>query len=173
MDNWEQLNQYDHSFESDYFETAVTKYSSHVGEFLMRFSLLEHQLNVKIANIIHDHTHEIGYQIMENMNMRSKIDLFIRLCNRMEDACDNKEKNKLLEIKKMLNDINTFRNSIAHAYWHSIEKNWKVRTKFSTDQEWGGVIFKNKIISPKDVKAKIKEITKLISKFEKYREDFQ
>jgi len=170
MDNdTEKLEQYDY-IDDDFFDKAVKKYSEALGKFFMEFSDLEHELNITIADIICEHSHDLGYQIMERMSMRNKIDLFYRLFAFRESHFESKEKSKLRDIKVSLIDLNNFRNLLAHANWKTIQKDGSVRTRFISDKNSGCVEFKKIIIKPKDIRANIKEIYKLTSKLYYYRE---
>lgn len=95
--NNEQLSQYDY-IEDEFYDKALRTYSTAIGEFFMEYSALEHELNVTIAEIINSRTHEIGYKIMETMNMRPKIDLFYRLYNSMGNITGSNKQAKLKEV---------------------------------------------------------------------------
>lgn len=57
--DFEELEQCDY-IDSDYLEEVQSKYSSVIGEFMIDFSYLEHEINLAIADIIHDDMHETG-----------------------------------------------------------------------------------------------------------------
>jgi hypothetical protein len=175
MNNYRDLDQYDY-FDSDYFNTALVKYGDLIGMFLMHFSSLEHELNIAVAEIINDRTHEIGYSIIEGLTIRNKIELFYRMHNKYAGVAEANEKKtamvkeKLKAVRSSLNIINDFRNIIAHANWETIQKGGRVRVKFASDKESGMITFKNVVIKPKDIREKIKEIEKLKTKIYFYKD---
>ncbi len=159
-DEWEEMEQYDY-VDTGYFNKAVKVYSESIGEFLMNFSELEHELNIAIAEIISDRAHEMGYSIMERMAMRQKIGLFYRMYARLESAAQKGQKRQLNSIKKNLISLSEFRNTLAHANWGTVQKNGNVRTKILSDKESGLVRFKNIVIKPGDIRRKTKEVIEL------------
>ncbi|MCX6822852.1 MAG: hypothetical protein NTX91_02545 [candidate division SR1 bacterium] len=175
MNNDEELDQYDYINNEDYPD-AVKKYSEVLGKFFMEFSLLEHELNTSIAEIINDASHDIGYQVMEQMKMGNKIDLFYRLYNSMLSYSNEikskkiKRKERLNNIKSSLGIINDFRNQLAHANRQTIQKNGLVRTRFSSDKISGQIKLKNIQIKPNDIRIKINEINKIANKLRNYKE---
>lgn len=169
MEEIETLEQYDY-VEDDYFDHAMQTYGEALGKFLMKFSTLEHELNIAISDILSQRAHDIGYMIMERMRMIDKIELFYRLYNSLECFNEKKGKQGLSEIKKAFISMSEFRNYLAHANWQTIKKNGAVRIKFMTDKDSGYIKFRNIIIKPKEIRAKTKEIDKIINKLLNYTE---
>lgn len=168
-DQLTELEQYDY-IDDDYFEQAVSKYSSLIGEFLMHFSYLEHELEIAIAEFVNDRSHDVGYLFITKIDrMSDKIDLFYKYYKMFEHFTD-KESTQLKEIVKALKSMSEFRNHLAHAKWQSIKKDGVVRVKVKSDKSTGVIQFKNVIIKPKDIRAKIKEIDRLVDKIDRYRE---
>jgi hypothetical protein len=160
----EGLDQWDY-IDDEYFDEALSKYGELIGHLLMHFSVLEHELNVAIAEMISGRTHEIGYAIMERMAMRNKIELFYKLYNMYATAM-GEQKEDLEKIKNALIEINDFRNLIAHANWLTIQNNGSVRTKFISDKNTGWIKFKNIVIKPEDILAQIEAIQDLTEKID-------
>lgn len=164
-----ELDQYDF-IDDEYFFKAMLKYSWDIGEFLMNFSYLEHELEVAIAEFISDRGHDVGYLFITKIDeLSEKIDLFYKYY-KMFEYDTNKEKTELKEIFKALISISQFRNQLAHAKWQTMQKDGKVRTKIKINTTTGRIEFKNVIIKPKDIRAKIKEIHRIIKKIDKYKE---
>ncbi len=163
------LEQYDYA-DGEYLEKAVVKYSHLIGLFLINFSILEHELNLAIADFMFDDCHEIGFVIIEKATTSNKIELFYKMYIRLESLKDKKNKDVLNQIKKQLELINTFRNNIVHANWESLTKEGFVRTKIIVDNQEGYVKFKKVQITPKIIRQKIKEIKKLINQIDEYKE---
>lgn len=163
------LEQYDYT-DGEYLEKAVDKYSPLIGLFLINFSILEHELNLAIADFMFDDCHEIGFVIIEKLTTSNKIELFYKMHIRLESLKDKKNKGVLNQIKKQLESINTFRNNIVHANWESLTKDGFVRTKIIFDNEEGYVKFKKIQITPKIIRQKIKAIKKLINQIDEYKE---
>ncbi len=163
------LEQYDY-IDDDYFEKAVDKYSSLIGEFFMHFSYLEHEIEIAIAEFVSNRSHDVGYLFITKIDrMSDKIDLFYKYYKMLEH-CMDKESIELKEIVKALITISEFRNNLAHAKWQSVQKDGTVRVKVKSDKSTGVIQFKNVIIKPKDIRARIKEIDRLIDKIDRYTE---
>ena len=173
MDNnqkdYDELDQYDFS-DGEYLEKVADKYFPIVGEFLISFSILEQDINIAIADFLHDDCHETGFVIIEKLTTSNKIDLFYKMYVRLESFNNKKHKAILIKIKKQLVKLNSFRNSIVHASWQSLTKEGFVRTKIIVDNEEGFVKFKKIEIKPKIIRQKIKEIDKLSEQIDEYKE---
>ncbi|PIY72191.1 hypothetical protein COY87_02255 [Candidatus Roizmanbacteria bacterium CG_4_10_14_0_8_um_filter_33_9] len=168
--DYDELEQYDYS-DGEYLEKVVDKYSPLVGLFLVNFSILEQDLNLAIADFMHDDCHETGFVIIEKLTTSNKIELFYKMYVRLESFKDKKNKEVLDKIKKQLETLNSFRNNIVHANWQSLTKGGFVRTKIVVDNQEGYVKFKKVKITPKIIRQKIKEIEKLINQIDKYKEN--
>ncbi len=163
------LEQYDY-IDDDYFEKAIDKYSFLIGEFFMNFGYLENELEISIAEIVSDRSHDVGYLFITKIDrMSDKIDLFYKYYKMFEHHTDKKGR-KLKEITDGLISVNEFRNNLAHAKWQSIKKDGSVRVKIKSDKESGVIMVKNITIKPKDIRTKIKEIGKLVIKIDNYKE---
>lgn len=164
------LEQYDY-INDDYFEKAIGRYSSIIGEFFMNFSYLEHELEIAIADIVSTRSHDLGYLFITKIDrMSDKIDLFYKYYKMFEHHCTNTKRTNLKEIVDMLISISEFRNNLAHAKWQSIQKDGTVRVKIKNDKTTGVIKFKNVVIKPKDIRVKIQEIDQLLYKIDVYRE---
>lgn len=169
-DHITELDQYDY-IDDGYFEVAVGKYSSLIGEFFMNFSYLEHELEIAIAEFVSDRSHDVGYLFITKIDrMSDKIDLFCKSYKFFEHFTD-KESTPLKEITKALISMSEFRNKLAHAKWQSIQKDGVVRVKVKNDKSTGVIQFKNVVIKPKDIRSRIKEIDRLVDKINSYREE--
>ncbi|MCX5782117.1 MAG: hypothetical protein NT145_05385 [Elusimicrobia bacterium] len=166
---YEELDQYDY-LTDEYFDKVQDRYSISIGKFLINFSLLEHELNLAIAEILHQGSHESGYVVIEKLSTYDKIDLFYKMYARLESVSDKKHKCLLNNITEGLKSINTFRNTIIHANWQSLSKEGYVRSKIVVDSQEGYVKFKKVIVTPKIIRQKINEIRKLINKIDEYNE---
>jgi hypothetical protein len=81
--NYDKLEQYTFP-DSEYIEKAADRYSPLIGLFLINFSILEHDLNITIAEFLHNDAHETGFVILEKLNISNKIDLFYKMNVRLE-----------------------------------------------------------------------------------------
>lgn len=167
--DYEPLGQYDY-YDNEYLDKVIEKYSSLVGLFIIKFSGLEHEINIAIAEFLGDDYHETGYVIVEHLSISNKIDLFYKMHTRLESLNEKKNKGRLDEIKSRLLTLNTFRNFIAHANWETLTRDGFVRVKIMVDNQEGFVKFKKIQITLKILKDNIKEIDKLIDIILKYRE---
>lgn len=168
-ESYDELDQYDY-IDGEYLEKVVDKYSPLIGLFLINFSILEHELNLAIADFISDRAHEKGFVIIEKLTTSNKIELFYKMYVRLESFKDKKNKDVLNKIRKKLESLNTFRNGIVHANWQSLSKDGFVRTKIVVDNQVGYVKFKKVQITPKIIRPKIKEIERLTDQIDKYKE---
>lgn len=168
-EDYDELEQYAYP-DGEYLEKAVDRYGSPIGLFLIDFSILEHDLNIAIAEFLHDDAHETGFVIIEKLTTSNKIDLFYKMYVRLESFKDKKNKEVLNKIREQLESLNTFRNNIVHANWQSLTKDGFVWTKIVVDNQEGYVKFRKVQITPKIIKQKIKEIEKLTDLIDNYKE---
>lgn len=167
--DYDELEQYDFS-DGEYLEKVADKYFPLVGEFLISFSILEQELNIAIADFLHDDCHETGFVIIEKLTTSNKIDLFYKMYVRLESFNNKKHKAILDKLRNQLNELNSFRNNIVHANWQSLTKEGYVRAKIVVDTDEGFVKFKKVLMTPKVIKQKIKEIDGLSEKIDEYKE---
>ena len=169
QEDYDELEQYAYP-DGEYLEKVVDRYSSPIGLFLINFSILEHELNITIADCLHDDAHEPGFVIIEKLTTSNKIDLFYKMYVRLESFKDKKNKDVLNEIREQLESLNTFRNNIVHANWQSLTKDGVVWTKIVVDNQEGYVKFRKVQITPKIIRQKIKEVEKLTDLIDNYKE---
>lgn len=168
--DYDELDQYDFS-DGEYLEKVADKFSPLVGQFLISFSILEQELNIAIADFLHDDCHETGFVIVEKLTTRNKIDLFYKMYVRLE-SFNNKKHNAILDqLRNLLNELNSFRNNVVHANWQSLTKEGYVRVKIVVDTDEGYVKFKKVPMTPKTIKQKIIEIDKLSEKISEYKDN--
>lgn len=160
----EKLNQWDLIHE-DYIETKIVDYSYYIWEFLIRFSELEHEINISIANLITERSHDKWYSIIEWLSFSSKLDMYNRLSKWYISISDNKSiSEKFKNIVKDIKKLSEFRNILAHSNWSSMKKWWFVRVKFYSDKEDWFVTFKYIKILPRNIKSKITKVENIIEK---------
>lgn len=167
--NYEILGQYDF-YDDEHLEKVIKKYSSLIGLFVIKYSSLEHEIDIAIAEFLGDDYHETGYVIIEKLTIGNKIDLFYKMHSRLESFKEKKNKKQLDNIKSRLLSSNSFRNNVAHANWESLTKDGFVRVKIIVDNEEGYVKLKKVQITPKILRDNIKEIDRLVDAIFKYRE---
>ena len=167
QNGYEELEQYDY-FASDHINKVSGDYAPLLGLFIINFSILEDLLNSAIADSVNDRTHHFGFIIIERLTIKNKIDLFYNLNLLCESYSDSNKKEKLNDIKNKCLALNTFRNNIAHANWHSLADNGYVRTKIVVDNEDGFVKFRRLQITPKIIEQKLKELDDLIDLIDCY-----
>ena len=71
---YEELEQYD-GLDTEVMGNLGRKYAFLIGKFLLSFSYLEHLLDIEIASVINERTHEIGYTVIKNLSYSQKIEL--------------------------------------------------------------------------------------------------
>lgn len=164
----EDLEQYDGY--GGYLEDKEDRYAPLLGYFLLDFSVLEHSLNLALAEELHGSTHEIGYVVMEKLKTFDKIELFSKLYLRLVSFQGPKGKSILAAIKKRLEDLNTFRNIIVHANWSTIDQENFVRTKIKVDTDEGYVKFRNIKITTTMIRAQSREAQRLSDDLDEFSE---
>jgi len=165
----EHMEQYDYVDDS-YVVEVEDKYAPYIGIFLMRFSALEHSLNIRIANRLGDDWHSTGYMIIERLTISNKINLFTKLYSELLSFQGKKGKEKLKLIVKLLEDLNKFRNSIVHSNWATLDKEGYVRTRIEIDNDIGQVNFKKVKITKSIINQKISSVIKTIDSLETFSE---
>lgn len=171
-DDTEWLDQYDYGGRDTHTDKVHQIIAPLIGEFLIYFSELEHDLNIAIADIVSLHSHETGYLIVERMNFSSKIDLYYRLhlaylakVSYKRSASKKVYVENLGRMRKQIEQINSLRNSIVHADWVSIKRDGNVRVKILTDGEEGRVRFRTSKFSQKQLKSEIIKLHKFMKIF--------
>jgi hypothetical protein len=167
--NYEALGQYDY-YDDEYLDKVIEKYSALIGLFIIKYSSLEHEIDIAIAEFLGDDFHETGYVIIEKLTISNKIDLFYKMHSRLESFKEKKNKMLLDDIKKRLLALNTFRNNIAHANWETLTKEGYVRVRIVVDNDEGFVKLKKVQITPKILRDSIKDINRIENSIFKYRE---
>lgn len=166
---YERLEQYDY-VDTEHIERIENMYGLRIGLFLIRFSFLEHNLNLVIAEVINDHAHDMGYQIIENLSFNNRIELFYKLYLQLTSFTDKKYLPLLRSIKGNLNSLNAFRNTLAHANWSTITKEGYVRIKIITDSDDGFIKFKTVKITIKQIRQNINQLTSVERDMDKFIE---
>jgi hypothetical protein len=165
----EELDQYDWA-EGEEIDFQRDRYAMRIGHLVIDFSLLESSLNLALVESFHGGSHEPGYVVVEKLRMSDKIDLFNKMYLRMVHFQSKKGKDELAVIRKRLEDVNTFRNMVAHANWATLDEERFVRTKVKVDPEEGNVTFKNVKITTTLIRQKVREIRSLTNALEKFSE---
>jgi hypothetical protein len=161
------VEQFDY-VDGGYIEKVKAKYAPRIGLFLIRFSSLEHALDIHLAERLSDRAHHFGYVLIEGMRLDSKIKLFRKLFLGFVKATNPKFAANVETIVKRLHAARTFRNYVAHANWNSLQNNGYVRTKI--DASDGEVVFKRVRISPKVINAWTRRVIALEKKLDEFVE---
>ncbi len=141
----------------EYIDKVKSKYARDIGLFLIRFSSLEHTLDIPIDDFLMDRSHQRGYIVIEGLSLNSKIELFRKLFyGLIIRATQPKRVTKLGALVKRLHAVRVFRNHLAHANWNTLENTGYVRTKI--DEKDGEVIFKRVRITPNVINAWIRRV---------------
>ncbi len=149
------LDQFDY-VETDYMDSHIEIYSPLIGQYVIEFSYLEHNLNLLVADLISDRSHDHGYIITMKMKMYDKIELLERMASHGKFHGISELKKILPTIPK-LKAVNTFRNSVAHAVWATMKPSGATRTKTKVDSN-SGVWFQNKTLSKNVIKSELKKL---------------
>lgn len=165
----EDLCQYDY-YEDDYIEKVYDKYSKLIGAFMIKFSELEHELNIAIAETFFDDDHSVGYRVIKNLNFINKIELFYEIHLEIATHVCEKDKINLKKIRAGLDEIRIFRNQLVHANWQTLTKKGFVRTKIDSDKNEGNIQFINIQMLPKTISKFTNKVDSLTLKIWSYKE---
>ncbi|MEK7510836.1 MAG: hypothetical protein AAB582_01190 [Patescibacteria group bacterium] len=141
---YEDLDQYD-GWNDEILERWDGQYAHHIGKFMIVFSALEHSLDVGLATLINDRSHDEGYVIIKDLDVQAKIDLFYDLAYPRVQWMQKKRSRRMTElatIKKQLQELSELRNKVAHARWMTMDKDGYVRVDARTHKENGFVTFR-------------------------------
>ena len=177
IDDWknkvkgEDIEQYDF-VDFDNETKVLSKFSEVIGNFLIYFNNLEHELNLAIACIFIDDAVHMGYLVTKELMFRNKIELFNDLYSTSIFYSKKKEVGikKLKILYKDLTNMNIFRNNIIHADWLTLDKDNYVRTKIITDDEGKMVKGKKIKITPGIIKANINKIESIVNKLDEIQQ---
>jgi hypothetical protein len=159
---YEKLEQYDYADNEDFTLSEVkSMFAEEIGGFIISFNSIENELNISIAELLHQGTHEFGYQVVERLMMKNKIDLFYKLYLSLASHTKKKHKDHLKKLKDDLDDLNDFRNMIVHGNWILYNKDGYLRSKFTSDKDEGYIKFKFTQIGKYDFKKKMKKLVGL------------
>lgn len=161
----EKLDQRDF-INDDYIENKKYDYSYLLWLFFIKFSELEHEINISTVNLINERTHDIWYSIIESLSFSNKLEIFTKLSKKYI-SISGKDKTileKLNYLIKNIKEISEFRNILAHANWISARKWWFIRVKIISDKEDWLVNFKYIKILPRNIKWKITKIDNILEK---------
>jgi hypothetical protein len=154
----EPLEQYDW-FDDHYIDKVARRYEARIGRVLIRFSELEYDLDIAIAERLSDGSHELGYLVLEGSSLNNKIELFRRLLHAVVRYLRRSRVKKLQSIVKQLHAARIFRNYVAHANWRTLERSGYVRTRVS--EKDGEIVFKKVRITPSVLDAWYRRIDHL------------
>ena len=143
----------------DYVDKVARRYEARIGRFLMRFSELEHNLDIAIVEGVLDRAHSLGYLVIEGHTLNTKIELFRKLYQAYTKAVVPSRMKKLRGLVKRLHEARVFRNYVAHANWRTLERSGYVRTRVGEKE--GDVVFKKVRITPSSLEAWHRRIVRL------------
>jgi hypothetical protein len=161
------IEQFDY-ISTDNIYKQIRSYAYYIGKYFIKFSELEHEINLGISSIVFDDSDEEGYRLIKYLSTANKIEF---LCNSYKSRCfhyqfsDQKDRNaakKLIEkIEGELRKEKTFRNIVGHANWISLTRNNYVRIKIIERED--RVVIKSVKVTPTILKDHIKKIDYILN----------
>ena len=146
-------------------------------DVIISFNILEDNVNILIADFLHQRTHQVGYIVIANLSVQQKIDLLESMSRHIKWRNNELPKDERISvsIKKLLDElkhINRERNKIVHSFPSqdqiSIDDEYEdiffVRTKLGRDKK--GVYGMFKILT-------VEIISDLINRIENITEEIQ
>jgi hypothetical protein len=171
---YEELEQYDSRWDDEVIAKKEEQYASCIGSFLIWFSNLEHSLDIELANLILECSHDKGYLIIKDLEMFEKIELFYNLAFPQVNLAEKKKVLKLKQlntIRKQLEDIIVLRNKIAHAKWNTLDEDGFVRVDTKTNKENGFIKFRKFKITPTIMRQGMRDIENLAEKLSTFTDN--
>ena len=171
---YEELEQYDSRWDDEIMEKKEKRYASHIGSFLIWFSNLEHSLDIELANLISERSHDDGYIIIKDLEMFEKIELYYNLAFPRVNFSEKRKVLKLKQlgtIRKKLEKLTILRNKIAHAKWNTLDKDGFVRVDTKTNKENGFIKFKKSKITPVIMRQGMRDIENLAEKISTFTDN--
>lgn len=166
----ESLDQYD-LVTDDYIDKVARRYESRIGRLFIRFSELEHNLDIAIVEHVSDRSHDLGYMVLDGLSLYNKIELFRRLLHSYTKHVRPSRLKSFPSIVTKLHEARTFRNYVAHANWRTLETSGYVRTKV-TEKE-GDIVFKKVRVTPSVLDAWVRRIDRLDALLYEFVEESQ
>ncbi len=157
--NLGKLEQYDY-IDDEFIGETSPDYIEAIGLFVLEFSALEHEINLRIADQINDRAHFQGYQVIELLSSKDKIDLFSRWVGAYMVMGNSKKKTRFNRLVQKLRELNAFRNKVLHANWMSAAKDGTVRTRIVINEGEGAVRFERTKITPTLINKKSEECSR-------------
>jgi hypothetical protein len=154
----ELLEQYDFAY-GDYIDKVARRYEARIGRFFIRFSELEHTLDIAIAEWLSDRSHELGYLVLEGYSLNNKIQLFRRLLHSHTKLLRPSRMKTFQSIVKKLDEARIFRNYVAHANWQTLERSGYVRTRVAEKE--GVIVFRKVRVTPSVLDAWYRRLERL------------
>jgi len=170
---YEELEQYD-SWDDEVMDKKEERYAYCIGSFLIRFSNLEHSLDIELANLINDRSHDDGYIIIKDLELFEKIELYYNLAFVRANLAEKRKALKLKQlgtIRKQLEELAMLRNKIAHAKWNTLDKDGFVRVDTKTNKENGLIKFRKFKITPTIMKQSMLDIANLDEKLSAFTDN--
>ncbi|HTA27822.1 MAG TPA: hypothetical protein VK809_08535 [Bacteroidia bacterium] len=142
-------------------------YASLIGTYLIRFSNLEHTLELGIAGLINDNNFDEGYVIIKDLDFSGKIELFYNITLMFTNYTLKRRKqkiNRLNSIKEKLQELSILRNKIAHAKWYTLDSEGYIRVDTKMNKESGLIKFRKFKLTTNVIKNGINDIKQLNAK---------
>ena len=166
-----EIEQYDYVNDENE-DKIVEKYAKSIGQLLIHFNNLDHELNQAISHIFCDDAIHQGYSVTKDLMFRNKVELFNDLYTQLIASTDKMKKMiKLNFLYNELLNLNTFRNSVIHANWLTLDEDCYVRTKVIVDKDDGWIKGKMIKITPRMIVVKSRRIDTIIEKISEFTEN--
>jgi hypothetical protein len=171
---YDELEQYDSRWDDEVTRKKEERYASYIGSFLIWFSNLEHSLDIELANLINERSHDEGYIVIKDLEMFEKIELYYNLSFPRVNFANKRKAHKLKQlgiIRKRLEDLAILRNRIAHAKWNTLDKHGFVRADTKTNKENGLIKFRKFKITPTIMRQGMRDIENLAEKLSTFTDN--
>jgi hypothetical protein len=170
----EQLEQYDSNWDDEVMVKKKERYAFYIGSFLICFSYLEHSLEIELANLINERSHDDGYILIKDLEMFEKIELYYNLAFPRVNFAEKRKALKLKQlgdIRKQLEELAVLRNKVAHAKWNTLDKDGFVRVDAKTNKQNGLINFRKFKITPIIIRQGMRDIENLAEKLSTFTDN--
>jgi hypothetical protein len=141
--------------------------SCEIGKYIFEFNVLEREVTMAIADKINEADSSAGYEETWKMRTKEKIKKFYSL---YLESTSGEDKDKLESLKQKLNEMNTFRNKVAHANWQTLDESNQVRTRVSINDKDKDAEFEFTKIDKETLTSNTQNVAELWDEIQHFKE---
>lgn len=168
------IEQYDY-VDTEEIQVLTKRYAYQIGKYFIKFSELEHNLNIQIAHTISDRSDQPGYRVVRYINGPTKkfeflFETYKEILSYGDKQLTQEISIEYQELRELIKKHIEFRNKLAHANWASLTKEGFVRDSIIPDTN-GRLQFRKLQITTSLIKSLIDEIDNIIDRLYEFEEN--